>query len=235
LFWDRFIEKTYLDERSDFLPGDYVMLSVGDNGIGMSKEMVKDIFEPFFTTKELGKGTGLGLATVYGIVKQNKGFINVYSEPGSGTIFKVFLPKSESLGKPAIYEPQEDTESHGETILLVEDEESIRKVAQTMLEFSGYKVLPASAPCEALKIAQENPGSISLLITDVAMPEMNGNELSAELQKINPTLKTLFISGYTANVIAHSGVLDKGVFFLQKPFSQKELAGMVRKALRASS
>ena len=174
----------------------------------------------------------MGLATVYGIVKQNEGFINVYSEPGSGTTFKVYLPRYVGddlvMPEPASLETQV---GHGESVLLVEDEEAIRRVSKAMLEALGYQVLAASAPSEALRLAQLQTGPIHLLMTDVVMPGMNGRDLATQLKQLRPDLKTLFVSGYTANVIAHRGVLEEGVHFLHKPFTLKELARKVREAL----
>jgi CheY-like chemotaxis protein len=208
------------------------MLAVSDNGYGMDAETMVYLFEPFFTTKEVGKGTGLGLATIYGIVKQDTGFMNVYSEPGQGTTFKIYLPRQGGKAPPA---PNEDTDSsmaHGnETILLVEDEPMILKMTTTMLELQGYKVLLAATPGEAIVLAKEHAGEIHILITDVVMPEMNGRDLAQKLLSLYPNLKRLFMSGYTANVIAHHGVLDEGIHFIQKPFSMIDLAANVREVL----
>jgi len=208
------------------------MLSVSDNGCGMDRETLDNIFEPFFTTKELGKGTGLGLATVYGIVSQNNGFINVYSKPGSGTTFNIYLPRYEGDSSAAsAKEPYEPVKGGNETVLLVEDEKILLELAEAMLKKPGYKVLTADTPGHAISFAWEYAGEIHLLITDVVMPEMNGRELARYLMSRYPGLKCLFMSGYTANVIAHQGVLDKGVHFVQKPFSIKNLASRVREAL----
>jgi CheY-like chemotaxis protein len=180
----------------------------------------------------VGKGTGLGLATVYGIVKQNKGFINVYSEPDKGTTFKIYLPRFEGDAAETIYEsPAETPMGRGETVLLVEDEAAILNLGRVMLERLGYTVVTAGTPGEALRLAEAHAAEIRLLITDVVMPEMNGRELAVLIRDIKPGLECLFTSGYTANVIAHHGVLDNGVNFLQKPFSMKELASKVRQAL----
>ncbi|MBF0100971.1 MAG: PAS domain S-box protein [Desulfobacterales bacterium] len=216
-----------------FKPGDYVRLSVSDNGHGMEKETLEHVFEPFFTTKEIGKGTGLGLATIYGIVKQNNGFINVYSEPGQGTTFTIYLPRhietNEQFGLGL--ESQETILIGCETILLVEDEPSILKMTQTMLKTLGYTVLAANTPAEAFRIAKDHTGEIHLLMTDVVMPEMNGYDLSKKLLSINSHLKQLFMSGYPSNVIAHHGILEKRLNFIQKPFSRKDLSEKVRIAL----
>jgi CheY-like chemotaxis protein len=206
-------------------------LSVSDNGCGMSRETVSRLFEPFFTTKEPGKGTGLGLATVYGIVKQNQGFLNVYSEPGRGTTFKVYLPakqqEDEKMEKESLASPQ----SGRETVLLVEDEPAILRMATQLLQRLGYHVLPAPTPSEALHIARSHKGVIDLLITDVVMPEMNGRQLCDQLSDIVPGLRALFMSGYTNNVIAHHGVIDEGIQFIAKPFSMTEFAKKIRTIL----
>jgi PAS domain S-box-containing protein len=217
------------------VPGEYVMLAVSDNGCGMDKETSAKIFEPFFTTKETGKGTGLGLATVYGIVKQNGGFVSVYSEPGVGSTFKVYLPRFH--GEPATAPPEtapEPPRGEGETILLVEDVKVVLTVAKYMLEHLGYRVIAAPTPTEAIEIAKGRGEEIDLLITDLVMPEMNGKDLSTLLVKMIPGLKCLFVSGYTADAIAHHGILDEGVNFLEKPFSVQGLAHKVREALGRS-
>jgi two-component system, cell cycle sensor histidine kinase and response regulator CckA len=226
-------DEAYCALHAGFIPGDYVQLTVSDNGHGMDKMTLGKLFEPFFTTKEIGKGTGLGLATVYGIVKQNNGFINVYSEPGKGTTFHIYLPRHHrnvELAPRDSYRKPVSTDGH-ETILLVEDEPAILKMALTMLKRQGYNVLAAATPGEAIRIAGEHPGEIHLLMTDVVMPEMNGRDLAKKLLSLHPDIKRLFMSGYTANVIAHHGVLDDGVHFIQKPFSMNELIAKVREAL----
>jgi CheY-like chemotaxis protein len=201
----------------------------------MDPETIGHLFEPFFTTKELGKGTGLGLASVYGAVKQNNGFINVYSEPGQGTTFKVYLPRH--TAKSMVPLPEQAAgrplERGHEIILLVEDEPAILKMTTKMLERLGYTVIGAATPGEAIRLARENTGRIDLLMTDVVMPEMNGRDLAENILSIYPGIKRLFMSGYTANVIAHHGVLDAGVHFIQKPFSRKDLAARVREAIGA--
>ncbi|MCE5269849.1 PAS domain S-box protein [bacterium] len=216
-----------------FLPGRYVLLAVSDSGRGMDRETLDRVFEPFFTTKERGKGTGLGLATVYGIVKQNDGFINVYSEPEKGTIFKIYLPgHDEPEERVSNVEPNQYKAASGnETVLLVEDEPSILVLATTMLEHQGYKVLSASSPNDAIGLANEYKGKIDLLLTDVVMPEMNGRDLAKELLTLCPDIRQLFMSGYTADVIAHHGVLEDGVHFLQKPFTARTLLEKVRLVL----
>jgi len=218
--------------EGDSLPGHYVLLAVSDNGAGMDKETLSHLFEPFFTTKEVGRGTGLGLATVYGIVKQNKGFIRAYSEPGYGTTVKVYLPRHVGKAEQGRAEGAAEPVLLGqETILLVEDEPSMLKLLTRVIERLGYTVLAAATPGAALRIAHEHPSRIHLLMTDVVMPEMNGRELAKNLLSLNPSLKRLFMSGYTANVIAHHGVLDKGVHFIQKPISLRDIAAKVREVL----
>ena len=225
-------DETYCAAHVGFIPGEYVLLAVSDNGCGMDAETLQHVFEPFFTTKEVGKGTGLGLATVYGMVKQNKGFINVYSEPGQGTTFKIYLPAhaAEPGGTTKMDTAQTVARGH-ETILLVEDEPMILDITTTMLEHQGYTVRAAATPGEAIRLAREHAGEIHLLMTDVVMPEMNGRDLAKNLLSLYPNLKRLFMSGYTANVIAHHGVLDEGVQFIQKPFSLQSLAAKVREVL----
>lgn len=214
------------------VPGEYVMLAVSDDGCGMDQEVLDRIFEPFFSTKEPGKGTGLGLATVYGIVKQNEGFINVYSEPGRGTTLKIYLPRFKGATLEEMSErASEAPPGRGETVLLVEDDPVILGVGRTMLEKLGYTVLVAGTPGEAVSQAKSHAAELQLLVTDVVMPDMNGRDLAILLKATQPGLKCLFSSGYTADVIAHSGVLDEGVHFLQKPFSLKTLATKVRETL----
>jgi PAS domain S-box-containing protein len=229
-------DEDYCARHSGFIPGEYILLAVSDDGCGMTKEVLANLFEPFFTTKETGKGTGLGLATVYGIVTQNSGFINVYSEPGQGTTFKIYLPRhaAEDSHRQAGDAVKMPTLGH-ETILLVEDEPMILDLTRTMLELLGHTVLTAATPGEALRLADEHGGTIHLLMTDVIMPEMNGRELADRLQRLNPALRCLFMSGYTANVIAHHGVLDEGVHFIQKPFAVSDLAAKIREALAGGS
>jgi two-component system cell cycle sensor histidine kinase/response regulator CckA len=199
----------------------------------MDGETQAHLFEPFFTTKEIGKGTGLGLATVYGIVRQNSGFINVYSEPGQGTTFRIYLPRHAAEAvQPTADQTMMAKADGNETILLVEDEPMILDITRTMLEQHGYKVLAAETPAKAIRLAREHADEIHLLMTDVVMPEMNGRDLARNLLSLYPKLKRLFMSGYTANVIAHHGVLDKGVHFIQKPFSLDDVGKKVKEALR---
>lgn len=225
-------DNEYCADHAGFLPGDYVMLSVSDDGCGMDKETLDKIFDPFFTTKEVGEGTGLGLATVYGIVNQNNGFINVYSEPGKGTTFKIYLSRhSDAATDTTAKSTSEAPLSHGETVLVVEDEMSILKLTVKILDGLGYFVLTANTPTQAIRMAREHTGEIHLLMTDVIMPDINGWDLAGRLLPLYPNLKCLFMSGYTANVIAHRGILEEGVHFIQKPFSIKELAVKIREVL----
>ena len=225
-------DAAYCADHAGFVPGDFVLLAVSDDGCGMDKETLSNIFEPFFTTKDVNKGTGLGLATVFGIVKQNNGFINVYSEPGQGSTFRIYLPRHVGEAEKVRRETVAEIPSgQGETVLLVEDEPAIIKMCQMMLERLGYQVLTTGKPSEALRLAGNHAGEIHLLITDVVMPEMNGRELADQLCTLFPDIKTLFMSGYTANVIAHRGVLEEGVNFIQKPFSIKDLSVKVRATL----
>jgi len=228
------IDESYCKDHAGFIPGNFILLTVSDDGCGMKREILDNLFEPFFTTKTPEKGTGLGLATVYGIIKQNNGFINVYSEPEKGTTFRIYLPCHESEEPMTQHRPDAIPDARGnETILLVEDEPSILRMAASMIQRMGYTVLAAGTPEEALDMAGEYTGKIHLFMTDVVMPGMDGRELAQKLLPLHPEAKCLFMSGYTANVIAHHGVLDKGVHFIQKPFSKKDLAAGLREALDA--
>ncbi len=214
------------------LLGDYVWLSVRDNGCGMDKEVLAHVFEPFFTTKGVGQGTGLGLAMIYGSVRQNNGFIKAESEPGRGSCFTIYLPRfNGETSQDSIEPPPKAAASGKETILLVEDEPAVLSLTQKMLERDGYTVLAANTPADALQLAGRNDGAIHLLMTDVIMPGMNGNELAQSLLALRPQIKVLYISGYPANAIANLGVLDAGVHFLQKPFIKKDLSAKVREVL----
>ncbi len=225
------IDEKFCLTRPGFLPGNYVALDVTDNGCGMESEILQLIFEPFFTTKKQGEGTGLGLATVYGILKQNGGFIDVTSQPKIGTTFSIFFPRhfGELLGEEE--EKKNIIVSGNETVLLVEDESTILDMLKIMLKKMGYKVLAANSPDKALGIAEKSDVVIDLVITDVVMPGMNGIELEKKLKEFYPNLKCLFISGYTPNVIAHHGVLDSDIQFIQKPFSQEALSDKIRSVL----
>ena len=224
------LDGAYSKSHPGFVPGKYVLMAVSDNGAGMDREVLSHVFEPFFTTKELGKGTGLGLATVYGIVTQNGGAIDVYSEPGQGTTFKIYLPRVTEE------EPREKNEaapfaSGTETVLLVEDDVMVRGMAASMLEEMGYTVLVAETPQDALLLCEKQDTLVDLLLTDVVMPGMSGIELRDRLKAVRPGLKVLFMSGYTSDVIVHHGVLEKGIHFIHKPFSITDLACKIREAL----
>jgi PAS domain S-box-containing protein len=222
----------YAAQHAGVEPGPYVLLSITDTGIGMTPEVVQHIFEPFFTTKSTGVGTGLGLSTVYGIVKQAGGWIWVYSEPGAGTTFKVYLPRAGGATEPLAV-PVAATEAlrGTETVLVVEDQPEVRKLTLAMLESQGYRLLEAANGSEALLLCEQYPEPIHLLVTDVVMPGMTGRELARLLSALRPSLKTLYTSGYPANAIAHEGVLDPGVAYLPKPFSPAQLAAKVRDVL----
>jgi PAS domain S-box-containing protein len=218
----------------EFAPGEYVSLTVSDNGCGMDQQTMSQIYEPFFTTKEIGKGTGLGLASVYGIVKQNSGLINVNSNPGRGTTFTLYLPRhaAESVERRRHDRTVPPPGGH-ETILLVEDEDSILAMAELMLGKLGYRVLSAATPSEALCLAKEHHEQIRLLIVDVIMPEMNGRDLAKKVEALSPEIGCLFMSGHSGDVIAQHGMLDQEVHFIQKPFSIQALAAKVRQVLEA--
>jgi len=225
----------YCSSHAGFVPGEFVLLAVSDDGCGMDEETLQNIFEPFFTTKEMGKGTGLGLAMVYGIVKQNNGFINVYSEPGHGTTFRIYLPRHADQDRELKVSARKPVAGGHETILLVEDQAEILAMARAMLESFGYSVLAVGSPDKALHAAEEHAGKISLLLTDVVMPKMNGRDLATRLQTLCPGLICMFMSGYPSDVIAHRGLLDEGVHFIQKPFSMHVLAAKVREVLDEES
>ncbi|MBU1543137.1 MAG: PAS domain S-box protein [Proteobacteria bacterium] len=225
-------DEAYCSEHPGSIPGDYVLLAVSDNGCGMDKNILNHLFEPFFTTKDVGQGTGLGLATVYGIVKQNSGFITVYSEPGQGSTFRIYLPRFFSENAAISSIPEKQPISGGtETILVVEDEQAILRMTCLMLERNGYSVISADTPSRAMEKAESHSGIIDLLMTDVVMPEMNGRDLAGKIALLHPEIRFLFMSGYTADVIAHQGILDEGVTFIQKPFSMADLTQKVRKVL----
>jgi PAS domain S-box-containing protein len=226
-------DKEYCATHAGYSPGEYVLLTVCDDGCGMNRETQAHLFEPFFTTKVFGKGTGLGLSTVYGIVQQNSGFITVSSEPGLGTTFKIYWPRHKAEAKPeSVVDTTAKPDLSGdETILFVEDEKALLDLGKRMLERQGYTVVAASTPEEAIRLAGEYGARIRLLVTDVIMPGMNGVDLAKRLLATIPGLRWIFMSGYTANVIAHHGVLDDGVNFIPKPFSRQELAAKVRAVL----
>ncbi|MDZ7697836.1 MAG: PAS domain S-box protein [Deltaproteobacteria bacterium] len=229
------LDKTFCETHAGAAPGEYVLLAVSDNGCGMDKDLQEKAFEPFFTTKDVGKGTGLGLSTVYGIVKQNNGFVYIYSEPMQGTTIKIYFPRYRGTSvKDTEKKIVEIPRGHGETVLLVEDNPDILEAGREMLEELAYRVTAAGGPEEALKWAGETPDRINLLMTDVIMPGMNGRELAEQITAARPETRILFMSGYTADAIAHHGVLEKGVHFLQKPFTLITLARKVRAVLDES-
>jgi CheY-like chemotaxis protein len=226
------LDEDYARSHSEAQAGLHVLLVVSDTGHGMDATTRERIFEPFFTTKPTDKGTGLGLATVHGIVKQSGGHITVYSEPGHGTTFKVYLPAIEQAlaDEPPASQLAEAPGGH-ETILLCEDDEPVRELIDQALRTAGYHLITANRAEQALAAAAAHVGPIELLITDVIMPNMNGRALSERISTARPGLRTVFISGYTSDVIAHHGVLDKGVEFLEKPFTRRELLTKVRAVL----
>jgi two-component system, cell cycle sensor histidine kinase and response regulator CckA len=226
------LSEDYEPQHPAAQPGAFVMLEVSDCGHGMDVETQKHIFEPFYTTKEVGKGTGLGLSTVYGIVKQSGGNIWVYSEPGHGTTFKIYLPRLNEGRKPTEDDAvQTELPKGSETILLVEDEPMVRKFARATLEMNGYKVIEAADGQEALTISAPYGETIHLLLTDVVMPKMSGRELAEQLASLRPETKVLYMSGYTDEAIVHHGVLDEGIQLLEKPFASGALALKVREVL----
>ena len=226
------LDENYARTHMGVKPGDFTMIAVSDNGHGMDAETRRHIFEPFFTTKEKGKGTGLGLATVYGMVKQAGGDIWVYSEPGQGTTFKLYFPHVlEPLSESSGSDGSPDRRSGGETVLVVEDEQAVRDLTVRILQQLGYTILAASGGAEALEICQTHAGHIDLLLTDVVMPNMSGRQLADHIQASRPRTKVLFLSGYTENTVVHHGVLDAGVDFLPKPFSRENLSKKLREVL----
>jgi signal transduction histidine kinase len=226
------LDEAFCTDHPGSAPGEYVVLGVSDDGCGMDTETVSHLFEPFFTTKGIGEGTGLGLATVYGAVKQNSGFIDVRTAPGHGTTFRIFLPRYEGPSEQSHSdEPGAPLRRGQETIMVVEDEPAILRLTTLVLEKQGYTVLAAGTPREAIRMAKGQVGEIHLVMTDVVMPEMNGRDLADSLLSFHPRIKCLFMSGYTADIIADHGVLKEGVSFLQKPFSAKVLTDKIRQTL----
>jgi CheY-like chemotaxis protein len=226
------LDEKYAESHPEVWPGRYVLLAVSDTGTGMDSQTRARIFEPFFTTKEVGKGTGLGLAVVHGIIKQSDGHIAVYSEPGQGTVFKIYLPEVDAIRAARKSQPGFAERPKGnETILLVEDEEAVRKYTRHALETSGYTVLDAAHGGEAARLADKYHGAIHLLVSDVVMPEMGGRLLAEHLVATRPGIKVLLLSGYTNDAIVRHGVLEAEMAFLQKPFTSVALANKVREVL----
>ena len=226
------LDASYAHEHFPVRPGPYVMLAVGDTGTGMDEATQAHLFEPFFTTKEKGKGTGLGLATVYGIVKQSGGYVWVYTELGHGTTFKVYLPRVMESPAPRPSEGrQAPTIGGSETVLIAEDEAAVRAVARQALERQGYTVLEASSAHAALDLAQRHSGPLHLLLTDVVMPGMSGRTLAVRLLELRPELRVIYMSGYTDEAITRHGMLKPGLTYVQKPFTPDALARKVREVL----
>ncbi|MBI4594565.1 MAG: response regulator [Candidatus Rokubacteria bacterium] len=226
------MSENYERGHTDVEPGSYVLLVVSDTGIGMDAETRSKIFEPFYTTKERGKGTGLGLATVYGIVKQSGGHVTVASEPGQGSSFRVYLPRTQEPAPTAEPVPGVERGARGaETILLAEDDDDVRRMARDILDEQGYRVLDARDSREAVSVAACFAGRIQLLLTDVVMPHGNGFQLAEELRRVRPEINVLFMSGYTGSMVLHRGGFEFGSAFIEKPFTVTALAAKVREAL----
>jgi two-component system sensor histidine kinase EvgS len=229
---NKILDENYCAVHAGCIPGRYVMIAISDDGCGMDEETRSQIFEPFYTTKDLGRGTGLGLSTVYGIVKQNNGFINVYSEPGKGTTFRIYLSRYEgNFSEAPDKTPTSVPCGSGQRILIVEDECNLLEIVKAMLEELEYQVLTETNPEKALAFLMEGSNPPDLVITDVIMPGMSGKEMADEIWKTSKDLKILFMSGYTSNAIVHHGVLDSDVNFIQKPFSLRELGLKVQEVL----
>ncbi len=230
------LDEDYARNHPGATAGPHLVLSISDNGMGMTKEVQSHLFEPFFTTKPVGRGTGLGLSTVYGIVKQSGGTIWVYSEPGQGTTIKVYFPRATGLEDPVMVRPAAGSHLHGsETVLLVEDDDKVRKTVSTILRRAGYHVMEADNGGEALLICEQHEARIALLLTDVVMPKLNGKQVAERLRAIRPGMRVIFMSGYTENVVVHHGVVDSGVDFLQKPLTAETLLPKVREVLDRSA
>jgi CheY-like chemotaxis protein len=228
------LDDTYIRTHPDARVGRYVMLAVSDTGHGMDARTMSRIFEPFFTTKEEGKGTGLGLATVYGIVRQSGGTVNVYSEPGQGTTFRVYLPRVDDAADVAAPGAVAALPRGKETVFVIEDAEALRLLIRELLEEAGYTVLDAESPERAITLVEETAAPIDLVLTDMVMPQMNGQELSRRLALLRPASRVVFMSGYTDQFVGDAGTLEPGAEFLQKPFTMDTLLRTVRRALDAS-
>jgi two-component system, cell cycle sensor histidine kinase and response regulator CckA len=225
------VDHAYLRAHVDAAPGNYVCVSVSDTGHGMTREIQERVFEPFFTTKPEGKGTGLGLATVYSIVKRNRGFVHLYSEVGHGTTFRVYLPLV--IGDPERPAAASAPAKGAETLLVVEDDPALSELIRELLQENGYRVLVASSPQEALAVAGRHEGALDLLVTDIVMPGMNGKELAGRLRETCPRLRVLYMSGYTEDIVGQRGLLDGASVFLAKPFTEEALTQSVRRAIGA--
>jgi len=228
------LEREYIRTHVEVAPGNYVLLAVSDTGSGIPADVIGHIFEPFFTTKEQHGGSGLGLATVYGIVKQSGGHVWVYSEEGQGTTFKIYLPRIDEPAEIKARSASATVPGMGERILLVEDDQAVREPVVRILRQIGYDVLVAETPAKAMELVVGEGRAVDLLVTDVVMPGMNGRELAERLRERFPDLQVIFISGYTENVIVHHGVLEDGLVFLQKPFDPGALARKIRQLLERS-
>ena len=226
-------DEEFLSVHSYFKPGDYILISVQDTGVGIEKELISKIFDPFFTTKDKGEGTGLGLSTVFGIVKQSEGYVVVESEVGKGTKFNIYLPKMHHISDEFVRPSDKNNLLRGtETILLAEDEKGLQTILTKQLNLLGYTVLAANNGQQALEIASAYNGTIDLLLTDVVMPGLSGSDLDESLRNYYPDVVTLFMSGYTDDEIVHQGVLDDDKLFIQKPFTPLALTLKLRETLK---
>jgi len=229
------LDAEYVSTHGEGTPGPHVLLAVSDTGMGMSPEVRARLFEPFFTTKEPGAGTGLGLATVFGVVKQSGGSIYVYSEEGAGTTFKIYLPAAQAEHAPAPAPAVEPAIARGtETIMVVEDDESVRELVRLILEGNGYRVHAVGDPADAARVCREVPSGVDLLLTDVVMPQISGRELAERLAEDNPGLRVLFMSGYSDEAVYRHGVLSPDAAFIEKPFTERTLTRKVREVLDQS-
>lgn len=229
------LDDHYVRTHPDAHPGPHVLLAVSDTGCGIAEDVRRHLFEPFFTTKQMGQGTGLGLSTVHGIVTQSGGSIEIYSELGRGTVFKIYLPAAGAEAGSTEQSESVPVLTGSETILVAEDEREVREFTASALERFGYHVLKSTSPSHALELCQSEPGPIHLLLTDVVMPRMSGRELARQVRSMRPLTRVLYMSGYTDNVIVHHGILDEGTPFIQKPFSPEMLCAKVRGVLGVAS